>query len=222
MDAPQTTQETKQRKGCLYYGCIMGLILALMLVVGLLVGLRYAKKMLTDYTESVPTTLPAVQMDPEQTRVLMSRVDNFSEQVRAGKPVPTLELTGNEINALIAKRPELKSLQGKVYVTVESNAITGQVSFPMEELGVPMFKGRYLNGKGTFNLTFRGGVLRLTPDKLEVKGKPLPKAYMERIRKQNLASDYNADPQTPTVLEHLQDIEVKDGKLIIVPKVTSP
>ena len=51
-----------------------------------------------------------------------------------------------------------------------------------EEVGLPMFKGRYLNGTGAFNVSLRNGVIRLTALDLVGKGKPVPKVYMDEIR----------------------------------------
>ncbi len=196
----------------------MGLVLALMLVVGLLFGLKYAKKMVTDFTESSPAPLPALHMDAAAISQAQKKVEAFTDSVRSGKPTPPLELTTDEVNALIATNSDLQPLRGKVFVTIDGSQIKGQVSFPMDELGVPMFKGRYLNGSGAFNLTFRAGVLRLTPQTLTVKGKPVPDAYMDRIKKQNLASSINQDPRASAAMDRLEDIQVKENKLIIVPK----
>jgi len=85
-----------------------------------------------------------------------------------------LTLTSDEINALIATDPDLQPLKGKLYVTLENEHIKGQLSVSMDEAGLPMFRGRYLNGSGTFSLSLRNGILRLTAQEIAVKGKPLP------------------------------------------------
>jgi uncharacterized protein YhbP (UPF0306 family) len=41
---------------------------------------------------------------------------------------------------------------------------------------------------------------------------------MREIRKQNLAADVTKEPKTVAVLQGLEDIQVKEGKLVIVPK----
>jgi hypothetical protein len=81
-----------------------------------------------------------------------------------------------------------------------------------------MFKGRYLNGSATFNLGFRDSVLIVTPRTLMVKGMPVPEVYMQEIRKQNFAAGLTNQPAAVAVLKGLQDIQVKEGKVVIVPK----
>ena len=51
-----------------------------------------------------------------------------------------------------------------------------------------------------------------------VKGKPLPEVYMQEIRKQNLAAALTNEPGAAAVLKGLEEIQVKEGKLVIVPK----
>jgi hypothetical protein len=47
---------------------------------------------------------------------------------------------------------------------------------------------------------------------------PLPEVYMQEIRKQNLAAGFTNEPATAAVLQALEEIQVKEGKLVVVPK----
>jgi hypothetical protein len=127
-------------------------------------------------------------------------------------------LTSDDINAWIATSPGGQSLTGKVYVTIEGDQLKGQVSLPMGQIGLPMFRGRYLNGAVTFSLSFRNGVLHVTAQDITVKGKPLPSVYMQQIRQTDLAQSATNDPETRSALERYEEIKIEDGKLIIVPK----
>ena len=62
----QTPEQTKKRRGCLFYGCLTAAVFSLLLVCGLLAGLWYAKKMLTDFTADKPMPIPAVQVSAEE------------------------------------------------------------------------------------------------------------------------------------------------------------
>ncbi len=84
-----------------------------------------------------------------------------------------------------------------------------------------MFKGRYLNGNATFNLSFQDGRLSVTPQTILVKGEPLPEVYLQEIRKQNLAVAFTNDPGAAAVLKGLEEIQVKEGKLVIAPRNSS-
>jgi hypothetical protein len=158
-------------------------------------------------------------MTPAEIEQLKLRVENFQDAVRSGRPTPPLILTSDEINAFIATDTNLARVKGKLYVTIAGDRLKGQVSLPLDDLGLSIFRGRYLNGTGTFDLGLRNGILVVTPETLVVKGKPLPGVYMDKIRSENLAGNLNNNPRASVALNHLQDIRVSDGKLILVPKV---
>jgi hypothetical protein len=212
------TLTSKPRKDRFRYGCLVALVLLLMVVLGGLFGLYYAKRMFNDFTDTKPAPLPQMRLSRAEIDALQQRIDLFRQATRSGKATEPLTLTSDEINALIATDPDLSALKGKLYVTLSGQQIEGQLSVPMEEIGLPIFRGRYLNGTGTFNISLHNGQLRLGATGFVVKGKRIPQVYMDQIRKQNLAEGINSQPRAAAALDRLQEIKVQDGKLLIVPK----
>jgi len=217
-------QPPKTRHGCFFYGCITGVVLLVVLLVGALVGIHVVKKkisgLVNEYTDSQPMTLPTVQMSPADIAKLKQRWQAFEEAVRAPRPAPPLVLTADEINALIASGPDQKSLKGKFYVSFDGDRVKGELSLPLKEIGWNMVKDRYLNGSGTFNVSLQNGVLFLAPQTIEVKGKPVPDMYMQGLRNVNFAAGLTNQPNATALMQGLRDLQVKDGKLIVVPKET--
>jgi len=211
-------QTSKPRRKFLYGGCLAGLVLMLMVVLGGLFGLHYARKMFNDFTDDKPTALPQAQMSRAEVDQLEQRIEAFRQMVRDGKPTAPLILTSDDINALISTDPDFRALKGNLYVTMSRDNVKGQLSVTMDSVGLPLFKNRYLNGTGTFNLSFHNGRIRLSTMSLTVKGKPVPEVYMEQIRKHNLAEGINSDPRAAAALDRLQDIKVQGGKLVVIPK----
>ena len=209
----------KPRRGCLFYGCLSGTVCLLAILIAFLLGLYQLKRMLNFYTDSQPVSLPTVQMPAAQMELLKQRIENFQDAVRNGRPTEPLSLSSDDINALIASDPNLARAKGRVYVTIDGNRLKGQVSLALADLGLPIFRGRYLNASGVFALSLHKGDLLVTADSLVVKGKPLPGVYMDKIHSQNLAANLSDNPRASVALNHLQDIRVQDGKLILVPKV---
>jgi hypothetical protein len=212
----------KPRRGCLFYGCITGIVMLLCLVIAGLVAVHYAKKKLTalvsEYTDTNPMTLPSVQISSADLEKLKKRYADFEAAVKAQRPTPPLVLTADEINALIASSPDKQALKGKFYVSFDGDRVKGELSVPLKEIGWKMVRDRYLNGSGTFNLSLHNGVLFLSPQTIVVKGKPVPEMYMQGIRNANFAQGLTNQPDAIALLQNLQDIQVKDGKLVIVPK----
>jgi hypothetical protein len=213
-----TDPAAKPRRGCFFYGCITGLVLLVLVLGALMVGLHYVKKMVNQFTDSQPMELPTVQMSQGEIDKLKQRFEAFQKAVKEQHPTEPLVLAADDINALIANGPERQDLKGKLYVGLEGDQVKGEVSVPLREIGLSVFKGRYLNGSATFSLSFSNGVLWVAPQTIIVKGRPVPEVYMQEIRKQNLAAGLANEPAAVAVLQGLQEIQVKEGKLVAVPK----
>lgn len=204
----------KRRRGCFFYGCLTSSILALVVLAGLLLGYL---KILNTFTDTKPMALPAVNMSEAEIAQVRQRVDAFSQDIRSGRAPKPLELSGDELDALILTDPNLGKLKGQLYVTIDGSQVKGQLSVPTARVGLPMFRHRYINGSGTFNVSLTNGTLTVNAQTLSVKGTPIPEKYMQQVRLQNLAQSFNDDPKTSVGLNKLQSIEVKDGKLVVVP-----
>ena len=209
----------KPRRGCLFYGCLSGTACLLIILVAFLLGLYQLKRMLNFYTDTHPAPLPAAHLTPEEFDQLKQRVENFQDAVRSGRPASPLQLSSDEINAYIASDPNFAKVKGKLYVTIEGDRLKGQLSFPLDDVGLRIFRGRYLNGSGIFAVSLHGSNLVVTPESLVVKGKPLPSVYMDKLRSENIAEGLNNNPRASVALSHLQEIRITDGKLVLVPKM---
>ncbi len=207
--------QTKPR-GCFFYGCLIAVILTLLAVVGggiaAYLGYRSLVNFVIPYTDTAPTPLPMVEMPPEQAKELHARVDAFWAALDSGKPTEPLVLDSDDINVLIADNEDLRD---KVHVDIEGDKVKGQVSFPLEGIGLPAFKGRYLNGKATLKVSLEDGFLRVTVDALEVKGKPVPSSFVDQLRAKNLAEDASRNPKNAEAIQKLESIRVVDGKVIL-------
>jgi hypothetical protein len=206
-------QPIKRRRGCLFYGCLTSSILALVIITAPI--LIYLK--ILNMFDTKPTALPTLDMSDADMQQIRQRVDAFRNDIRSAHPTQPLSLSANEINALIATDPNLKALKGKVYVDIEDSQVKGQVSVPTSDVGLGFFKHRYINGSGAFNIALTNGTLFLSLQNLAIKGRPIPERYMQQVRAQNLAQSINDDPKSSAGLNKLKSIEVKDGKIVIVP-----
>ncbi len=106
----------------------------------------------------------------------------------------------------------------RVYFLIDGDTLKGQVSLPLDKIGLPGLKGRYFNGKATFHASLRDGVLVVTAESGEVNGRPLSEQFLAGIRGKNLAEDATKNPDNAALLAKLESVQVKDGKIIITPK----
>ena len=213
-----TEPQPKRPRGCLFYVLIAAAVSAVMLVVGAFFGLRYAHKLVNELTDTQPAQLPTAQLPQAQMFLLHDRVDTFRDAVRDGDPTEPLALSADELNALIETDPSLAALKNHLFVTINGNQLGAQISFPAEDVGLVRLRGRYVNATGDFHVALTNGELRITAESLSVRGKPIPRNIMREVAAENLADKFNQDPRASSGLRKLGAIDVKDGKLIIVPK----
>ncbi len=211
-------KKTAPRRGCLFYGGLAAAVLLLLLLLGVLFGVSLANKMRRDFTDSQPVPLAAPRLAPADYGRLQQRIDTFRESIKYGRPTAPLELTADEINALIANDPDFQSIKGKLQVIIEGDQLKGQVSVSMAELGVPIFQDRYLNAQAVMDLRFNNEAVKIYPRQVMVKGKPIPEVYMAQIRKHNLGQAFNNDPRAGVAMEKLESIQIKNGRLVVTPK----
>jgi hypothetical protein len=174
--------------------------------------------MLSKYTDSQPMPLPEVSITPAALDQLLRRVEDFRDDLRAGRVTAPLVLSADEVNALIAHDPELKAVKGKFYVMLNGHQLKAQVSLPMEDLGLSHFRGRYLNGTVSLELALHNGILYAYAQDFAVKDKTIPAAYMNVVRRQNLAAPANDNARASVALNLLKSIEIKSSELIVTPK----
>jgi hypothetical protein len=213
---PEPPEAARKQHGCFFYGCIIASILALLFVILMAVigffSYRFVSQLVQDYTASAPRELPKVEMPEGERKALKDRVEAFRKAVNEGTPTDTLILTSDDINALLEEEPDLK---GKFYVKIEGDEVKGQVSIPLEKIGLSMVRGRYLNGEADVKASLKDGILIVTLDALEVNGKKVPEEIMKGIRQENLAKDAYKDVKTSEMLRKIESLEIKDGKIIL-------
>ncbi|HWD93429.1 MAG TPA: hypothetical protein VG938_13895 [Verrucomicrobiae bacterium] len=210
--------QQKRKRGCLFYGGLTGVILLFVLLLGAYFGIHYARGLVNQLTDKQPMQLPTVHLPDVQMFQLHDRVETFRESVRDGETVAPLELSADELNALIETDPSMTILKNHLFVAITNNELRAQVSFPAEDLGMVQLRGRYINAEGIFNVGLTNGQLQISAAYLTAKGRPIPRNIMREVVRENLADRFNSDPRSAAGLKRLQAIEVKNGKLVIVPK----
>ncbi len=221
MNMPNVAPPPRPKKGgefpWLLFGCLGGVAVVVFLAIAGYIVVRMAFSGIVDrYTDTEPMDLPQSEMPAEEYAALKERVDAFDAALEAGTATEPLELTAEDINALIANDPQWSELKGRVHISINDDLITGDVSMPVDAL----LPGRYVNGSGTFDIFLRDGMLYVHLDALTVNGKALPDEFMSGLRSENLAAEYVREPGVQESLDRFESIEVSDGIIRVTPKVS--
>jgi hypothetical protein len=223
--APASSQPPapKSKHGCAFYGCLTLVILAIIgavLITATFVAARkFTRNMVTQYTQTNAVELPRVASTPTEQKAVADRCSDFMDSLQAGKAVQPLVLSARDLNLLVAR----SELQKFIYLTIEDSQIKGQVSLPLENLGqLQMMKGRYLNGAAQFKVGMEKSALSVSVVSMEAGGKPVPAAFLSGLSGRNLAEELLKNPDIGPTLRNLENVEVKDGKLILTPRAPQP
>jgi hypothetical protein len=189
-----------------------GLIIALVLAGGAAMGAYLTHRSLIAgierYGDIRPDPLPEVTLSPAHRRDLFVRMATFRTALESRRVAAPLTLTADEVNALVAVAP---GLGGKVRVEIEGDEVRARFCLPLEDLGFPRMRGRFLNGTSVLNLSIVEGELVVSPEAIEVRAGRLPEAVMARLRKANLARLAFRDPRVAKSLRKLSGVEVRRG-----------
>ncbi len=205
-------------------GCLSIILLIIIVVALMYSGAKTVVSTLVDqFTDAQPVPLPEVTLDQNQIDSALKRWDDFKNALVQDQPAEVLTLTSDDVNALINHHPDWTVLKGQAHVSFAGSNLEAQVSVSLEPFTViPLFgkyvKGRYFNGKATFDVFVRNGLLFLTVQRAEVKGKEIPPEAVAELRQKNLAEDVRKNPNTAAILDRVERLEIKDGKAVIVPK----
>jgi len=208
-------------------GCLAVIFLVIIVAALLYSGTKTVVSTLVEqFTDVAPASMPEVVLTAEEVDSAMRRWDEFKNALLQNQPAPTLVLTSNDINALIKNHPDWAIVKDQAYVNIEGDKVQAQVSVSLEPFStIPLFgkyvKGRYFNGKATVDVFVRNGMLFVTVEGAEVKGRALPPEAIAELRQKNIAEDIRQNPNIAAILDRVERLEVADGKITIVPKIAS-
>ncbi len=218
-----TNQQSQKGRGCFFYGCLTLVVLLLVGAVGTFLGVRHdITRLAENYTDTQPMELPSVTATSKEAEAVQNRMEAFADGMENGTSVEPLLLSERDLNVLIAGSPDFSEFKDKVYISLEEDQIKGQLSYPLKDIGLAKIQGRFLNGAAGFKASLEHGVLIVTLESLQVRGKDLPEKFMVQLRRENLAKEAYKDPDTAAAMRKLESIEVKDGQIIIRPRTARP
>lgn len=197
-------------KGCLIW--LLGAFALLVLLIGVSAYLGYRKlvSLRDQYTQTQPLALPVTSYSKAELDAVQKRIDQFVANARGNQTNAELSLSANDLNALLAT----SGLSNRVYVSFTNKSLAGQISVPLEDIGIRFLRGRYLNGAGVFDVSCANGELSVKVKEISVSGHPLPEHYMKNIRDVNYAQGMATNSETHEALQRIQRVAIEDDRLI--------
>lgn len=204
--------------GCFARGCLIliafGIVLAIACSAGIYWGWRHHSAVLrgmywltrTHAITNAPAPIPVHQTTDEKINAAVEHWRDFETSVRAGQPAE-IKLSPDEINDLIASRPDLR---GKAYASTEGDRLRIQVSLPLGQIAGR--SGYYFNGDIALQSHGREPLAQTELNHLTVNGQQLPPDILDWKYQSRPLRDYLAGGQTPLSSTTLQ---INDGNVIL-------
>ena len=197
-------------RSCLLW--VSGIFVCLAIVVGVAayLGYRKATQFMQQFAQKQPLALPVVNYADADHAALTNRIETFLVGARAGRTNVQLSLSADDVNAMLSR----SLFSNHVHVAFQDGRIRGRLSLPFEQLGMPLFSGRYLNGEGVLNVGCYHGTLVVNLAEVSVGGVALPDHYLDWIKKQNFARTVGTNSLTQASLDKVTRVGVVADKLI--------
>src|SRR4051812_14254263 len=200
--------------GCFVKGCLILLVFVILLALSFVAGTYYATKYLrNEYFSETRERLPASNASLAEEQEVRARWDSFEKAARA-KEYARIELSADDLNALIAYEPKLR---GAGYVTIDNNNARLQVSF-----AVPTsrwMKGRYVNAQCSVQSAPNGKPEDARITSIVVNGRPVGEDFLSWQYGSWSFKRYIADW---TMNTNLKTFEISDGKVILETNAQKP
>jgi hypothetical protein len=198
---------THRGLGCFAKGCLILVVFFILLALAFLAGTYYAARYLrTEYFSTAHERLPVSQATVEEENTVRARWDAFEKAARGHEPA-RIELTADDLNALIAAEPKLRA---DAYVTIEDNSAHLQVSIPVERSW--WLRGRYLNAQCMVESAPSGKPEEAHVTGIIVNGRPVGEEFLSWEYGSWSFKRYVAYWTRET---NLKTFEISDGKVIL-------
>jgi hypothetical protein len=207
----------KRGTGCFGCGCLIAILLVL-IICGLLgagVYVGYGR-----ITSALPAAIPPSAAGTEDFYLrIKQKADDFYHDVKDHQAA-TIRLSGDEINAILARDPYLVARHIHLFVTIARDRASIQGSIPTSNLSPLLTDGRYLNIDSSFNIQFNPAnrQLYLIPRDLQLGGQPAAEPLMTALQADInpvLNAELQKDPDSRRMLAQAKSIRLEDGTLVI-------
>jgi hypothetical protein len=218
--APPTVQMQKKRGwGC--WGCGCGILAAVVLLIIAFLGAGgyYAYHAVRNLTDATAVAVPQFDGGDAVDQAANQKVSVFEQAIEHAQSA-TLHLSADEINTLIAHNPAYAK---RLFVKLTDSDATVQTSVALGSFENVVFTDRYLNGTGSFSVSFDPESKSVNFDlhSLEVKGNEIPASAMSSFN-QTFNTSFNsklqANPAARDFLNRAQKIAIENGELVIETK----
>ncbi len=181
-------------------------------------------KTINAFTADAPASIEIAAPTEADTTTGTEKIERLRGAMGNQQSV-TVELTADELNALIARHPSFQDLRGKFRVGIANSILDVAMSVPLADIPLPRLKHRWFNGTARFGLIYDEDRFNLAVKSLEANGQNIDLSGL-----QSFADTYNnsfnegfnksqrKNRESDEFWQNVKSMTVVDDKLIITTK----
>lgn len=209
-------------KGCVFIAVILALIFLV-----LCGGCFYVQHSLGSFFSDHPIALRPNTTTNEQYQAAMRKLQALVGMESPGQPATTsIDVTADDLNAMIAHDPHLADEQGKFFFTIPGDQFAVDLSTEVPGM-TSQGKTYYLNARVAGDLDIADGAVRFTPHKIaSFEGKELPSWAMDNAffraeiddANRKLNDNIHNSTDLADMVAKIDSAKVQNGHLILLLK----
>lgn len=211
-----------QGMGCFAKGCLVIVIAGTLLICALGVGAWFVYgRAVTRFTSPQPADVRIENISDVDLRSAEEKVNRL-EQASANNQETTVEFTGGELNALIARGPLFAEANGRARVAIADSTLTLELSVPLDQTLLPKLKGRWFNGTANVAFSFSDEEFLFELKSGEANGRPLPEEFfigfapaLNRTVNESFRREIEKNNQATVFWQHVKTITLNGDKLVV-------
>ena len=180
MDVPPSQQPQyipKQGVGCCGAGCLTLLVIGFLCLSGLIgAGWYLCVKAIDTFTSSQPANVVIAMPSDAEFAPANDKLEQLRTALR-NKQGATFTFTAAELNALIARHPDLVSRKGKTRFAIADSIATVEMSVPLDTVEWSKLRRRWFNGSANFGFIYADEGFRFDLNWLEANGHRLSGSF---------------------------------------------
>jgi hypothetical protein len=226
---PPPAPPKKRGLGCLGCGCLV-LVLLLVLVIALIAATGYMTyTQVLSYSTTTPASVPSSHATDDDYQAARHKLADFDHDLQ-NHQAATIQLSGDEINALIERDPDITKNNIQAFVTLDGAESRLQATVPVAALSNGLVTGRYFNFDATFDVHLDAATksLLVNFDTLKFGDKTLlnpasannPSTrplilWYTAMFNQSINASIRKSPDGAALLDEAKSIEIQNGQLVI-------
>jgi hypothetical protein len=215
----------RQGMGCFAKGCLVLLILGFFFTAVIVGGGWYFyKKTFNNLTSSAPADVRLETPTEAEIRTADRAHARLSEAIARNEET-TVEFTGPELNALLARDSDFSFLRDRGRIDISNSIMTVTLSAPLDALPWPGLKGRWFNGTLRFSMAYAFGIFRVDIKSAEANGHEFPRLFLSSFNSsfnqsmnKGFQDELQKNERGSEFWNHVKSMSLEGDKLVVTTK----